>query len=580
MATVPVSTFLVRDTEANILALSNAAGTEGRVGFTTDTSKVYYDTGSAWVEIKTTPGTEATQDIIGAMVAAAGGSYNDGANTIDLGITYQFAIKEVDGSPSDSWLELEMPNGTLSDQGGGTVRYTPAGGSLPTGGAVNAALVKRGDGDGDADWRPLLVPAPLDPTTAIGDLLYRDPDTVTTLAIGFVGDSITGNTPGGGAPPPDQVADALTAHGLTVTVENQGQSGSATADWLPADASDYLTDAKATFAGAGVRLVHVMLGTNDSKTTGRVSVDDYRDHLLAICADLVLAGHVVVLAYPLWLDGTTQWDATSQARLAAYQAEIDSLVNGVTVFLGDTTAYHYFQDNPGDLSDGVHPDASGAATLGNLWAAALTPYVRGLAGAQAWKALPIGSTGQVLKSDGARPTWDTDATGGGGGGGGLVALDEATVGSGGAASIAFTSIDQGYAALVIAVDNGRTEGSAIDYLCVRYNGDAGAHYSSLRGATTLYDYGEGRMMLLAGTTITAPVGNTQRLTIPGYAATTGWKVGSGLGGDIRAHNDLAFDNWVVVWQDTAAITDILLFAAAGNDLAEGMHVVLYGVPGV
>lgn len=414
MATVPVSTFLVRDTEANILALSNAAGTEGRVGFTTDTSKVYYDTGSAWVEIKTTPGTEATQDIIGAMIAAAGGSYNDGAGTIDLGITYQFAIKEIDGTPGDSWLELEVPNGQLSDRGGGTARLDAA----PTSHTHTASQVT--DFAEAVDDR---VAALVQEAAGI-DVAYNDGANTLTIA-------------------PD--------------------IPTLTADASPVGSTDY------------------------------------------------------VMTY----------DASASAHKKVL---LDDLPGG-----------------GGGASDAVDVTYDPAAS--------------GLAATDVQAAID-----EVAAS--------------GGGGGGLVALDEVTVGAGGAANIAFSAIDQGYAALVIAVDNGRTEGSAIDYLCVRYNGDAGAHYSSLRGATTLYDYSEGRMMLLAGTTITAPVGNTQRLTIPGYAATTGWKVGSGLGGDIRAHNDLAFDNWVVVWQDTAAITDILLFAAAGNDLAEGMHVVLYGVPGV
>jgi hypothetical protein len=70
--------------------------------------------------------TEGVQDVIGAMVAAAGGSYNDGANTITLPTGGTLNIQELDGTPSGAFGTLKLPNGTLTDNGDGSATYTPA----------------------------------------------------------------------------------------------------------------------------------------------------------------------------------------------------------------------------------------------------------------------------------------------------------------------------------------------------------------------------------------------------------------------------------------------------------------------
>jgi len=72
--------------------------------------------------------TEAVQDVIGAMVAAAGGSYNDGAGTITLPSGGTLTLAELDGSPSGAFDTLKFPNGTLTNNGDGSATYTPSGG--------------------------------------------------------------------------------------------------------------------------------------------------------------------------------------------------------------------------------------------------------------------------------------------------------------------------------------------------------------------------------------------------------------------------------------------------------------------
>jgi hypothetical protein len=77
--------------------------------------------------------TESVQDIVGALVAGAGGTYNDAGNSITLPTLGTLTIQEVDGTPTGSFGTLKLPNGTLTDNGDGSVTYTPAG----TGGALS-----------------------------------------------------------------------------------------------------------------------------------------------------------------------------------------------------------------------------------------------------------------------------------------------------------------------------------------------------------------------------------------------------------------------------------------------------------
>ncbi len=206
-----------------------------------------------------------------------------------------------------------------------------------------------------------------------------------TLHLGFIGDSITG----GDAATDIGVNDAVTLCGVqlsttggtrTVTTVNQGVAGTVSHDWIPSFGTDYST-AVAAFASAGVTLVHIMLGTNDAKTSnvdflgvpGTISF--YLSNLTQTVNALVTAGYKVVISYPLYLDytngGAAAWSAESDTVLSGFQGSINSLVDGVHVFQGDVTAYTYFSSHTSDLVDGVHPDDSGHAYLGAHWATAI-----------------------------------------------------------------------------------------------------------------------------------------------------------------------------------------------------------------
>jgi lysophospholipase L1-like esterase len=273
----------------------------------------------------------------------------------------------------------------------------------------------------DADWiMPLDRGGWVIPLTTDNDILYRHARTVTALSIGFIGDSITADTPSGGVSggntPPQGTAINLSLGGLTVTSLNQGHGGAKSADWLIGSGTGYLTTAMAAFATAGARLVHVMLGTNDSSVAAAVSAATYGANLAAMCATLVSNGYTVVLSYPPYVIPGSQsgaFDATSDTRLVAYQAQINSLVNGQTILQGDTSCYLFFQANQGQLgspSDGVHPNVTGCLSLETLWAAALNRRVQALANSQVLDRLTLGTnlsiTSGVLNA----------ASGGGGGG--------------------------------------------------------------------------------------------------------------------------------------------------------------------
>lgn len=180
--------------------------------------------------------------------------------------------------------------------------------------------------------------------------------------VGFIGDSITAGTLVD-ANPPDVFA---TLAGVAVC--NQGVSGSTSGSWVPGGAN--YTAAKAAFQSAGVGIVHIMLGTNDAKTSVATTAAQYRANLRAICDDLTDAGMRVAVSYPPYLGATSgEFDAGSPARVTAYCGAIDAL--GLP---GDRIANSYFRLT-GLQPDNVHPVQSGSDFLGHLWWHALRPML-------------------------------------------------------------------------------------------------------------------------------------------------------------------------------------------------------------
>jgi lysophospholipase L1-like esterase len=193
--------------------------------------------------------------------------------------------------------------------------------------------------------------------------------TGTDLVVGFVGDSITqGFMLPAGLSLAEEVCGRLrVAGGVTREVAwvDLGIGGSKSTDWA-SDQSAYTT-AAAVFASTGAQWTSVMLGVNDAHTSVQTSLSAYRAALASLCAAEIAAGRKVVLHYPTYRhDG-----AGNLTLLAGYCGQIDSLVNGTTIFQGDTLGFAITRDNPGLFVDGVHLNGAGQRLLAELHAAAI-----------------------------------------------------------------------------------------------------------------------------------------------------------------------------------------------------------------
>lgn len=198
-----------------------------------------------------------------------------------------------------------------------------------------------------------------------------------TLNLGFIGDSITygyGLTAGQDPATQAGIVLAKTYKNRAVTVNNQGRSGTYTTDWMPG--SSYLNTARTAFAAAGVTHVHLALGVNDATAAySNLDAATYSSNLSAIIGVLVGDGYKVILPYPTFVAdgrGGLGSDISKITRLVSYFPVIDALINGTTVLRGDVMAYDYFMPTwTSEYADDVHPNATGAVSLGTMWARAI-----------------------------------------------------------------------------------------------------------------------------------------------------------------------------------------------------------------
>jgi len=226
-----------------------------------------------------------------------------------------------------------------------------------------------------------------------------------TIDIVFIGDSITA---GSGLPDPKTEAAPVIA-GLdlqkelggtaVVSISNRGHSGHTTVDFQPGGKDFSGVESAATGLEAsnpGQLVFSIMLGTNDSANAGPkgapVSAGDYA-HNLEQMIDKLLAefpDSKFVIHHAIWYSpnthNTSDYEGDSAAnRLKSYFPAIDSLVahyassNPGHVYVGDVQGYDYFANHTSEMraengKDGVfylHPNATGAKSLGGFWAAAL-----------------------------------------------------------------------------------------------------------------------------------------------------------------------------------------------------------------
>jgi lysophospholipase L1-like esterase len=189
----------------------------------------------------------------------------------------------------------------------------------------------------------------------------------TPTTIGYVGDSITYGT-GGFRTAVDTEVGAL---GSNYKAINHGVGGTTSKDWQPG--SRIYNTAINDFKERHVRVVSIMLGTNDARDDIATSSTAYKKHMTTLMNSLLASGvQQVIVNYPPYaVPGSGGlWSDRSPGRLEAYMAQLDNLVDGKRVLKGDTKSYRYFEDHQNELVDGIHPNGEGYDQLGKLWAKA------------------------------------------------------------------------------------------------------------------------------------------------------------------------------------------------------------------
>ena len=205
-------------------------------------------------------------------------------------------------------------------------------------------------------------------------------------------------------------------------------------------------------------------------------------------------------------------------------------------------------------------------------------------GASGWAALPPGTAGQFLKTNGAGadPAW---ASGGGGGGATLLATVTTTAGA--TSATLMSSIPQTYRELYVEAVAGTTSSSTTnsDPWALQFNTDTGSHYEwVIEGfyPAGAFNVGSGsdtnmRMACLASTGVAGIKPSHSRVTIPNYTQSTGpqfvYQEGVCQQGNVGFFRTTGGGVWVPT--SFAAITQIDLLTTGGAVFSTGSVFNLY-----
>ena len=160
------------------------------------------------------------------------------------------------------------------------------------------------------------------------------------------------------------------------------------------------------------------------------------------------------------------------------------------------------------------------------------------------------------------------------------AIATVEVGSGGAADIEFTSIPATYTDLLVKVSARSTDGNwqgmymrlngaTTNYSSIYLDGTGSSVGSAVITTTGLY------VSTIGGTNTTSSTFTNSEIYIPNYTSSNN----KSLSADGSAENNAtaAYLNLIAnLWSDSAAITSILLYSAAGN-IAQYSTATLYGI---
>jgi hypothetical protein len=163
----------------------------------------------------------------------------------------------------------------------------------------------------------------------------------------------------------------------------------------------------------------------------------------------------------------------------------------------------------------------------------------------------------------------------------LQPLQTVTVGSGGASSITFSSIPQGYTDLVIKISV-RDSGSGPYQLSGRFNGDSGINYSNTLlqangNSASSGNSANGNAVLFGlsgGSSETSNVFAINEIYIPNY---TGSNYKSFVSDAVTENNGSVSYQYLTagLWRSTSAITSIT--ALATNSFVQYSTFALYGI---
>jgi hypothetical protein len=163
-----------------------------------------------------------------------------------------------------------------------------------------------------------------------------------------------------------------------------------------------------------------------------------------------------------------------------------------------------------------------------------------------------------------------------------------TVGSGGAASVTFSSIPATYTHLQVRMIARDNRANTSDSGAFRFNSDSGTNYAyhAVIGlgtsviASTVDTYNRGLIDRFTASTATASIFGTAIMDILDYANTNKYKTVRMLGGyDLNGGSDNQATFSSTLWQSTSAISTILIFPNVGTSWDQYSQFALYGIKG-
>lgn len=207
--------------------------------------------------------------------------------------------------------------------------------------------------------------------------IYSDVAYTTPLTyLGFIGDSTTSGVKTTIQSASEAVGRILSARQSSrrYVSLNAGQPSSATADWLSASATTYLTNAVAYFNAIGATTIAISLGLNDARSSIVTATHIANMQAIINYVNANVTGAKIIVNSPLPIDVTRfggGYPANSNSLLSGYVAQYGTLT-GATI--GDQTAVtSFFPQTLTATADGVHPGDAGVPIVASLWANAIVP---------------------------------------------------------------------------------------------------------------------------------------------------------------------------------------------------------------